>query len=64
MANAAKRRPARAVRGNRHRNCRGYRGLRSVAAVMANYHARTAVERELVLRLVSLLWRLRRACPA
>lgn len=31
------------------------------AAVIANYDARTAVERELVLRLASLLWRLRRA---
>jgi hypothetical protein len=30
------------------------------AAVIADYDARTAVERELVLRLVSLLWRLRR----
>jgi hypothetical protein len=31
------------------------------AAVIADYDARTAVERELVLRLASLLWRLRRA---
>ncbi len=31
------------------------------AAVIADYNARTAVERELVLRLASLLWRLRRA---
>jgi hypothetical protein len=31
------------------------------AAVIADYDARTAVERELVLRLSSLLWRLRRA---
>ena len=31
------------------------------AAVIADYEARTAVERELVLRLASLLWRLRRA---
>jgi hypothetical protein len=31
------------------------------AAVVADYDARTAVERELVLRLASLLWRLRRA---
>jgi hypothetical protein len=31
------------------------------AAVMADYDARSAVERELVLRLASLLWRLRRA---
>jgi hypothetical protein len=30
------------------------------AAVIADYDARTAVERELVLRLASLLWRLRR----
>jgi hypothetical protein len=32
----------------------------SEAAVIADYDARTAVERELVLRLASLLWRLRR----
>ncbi len=31
------------------------------AAVIADYAARTAVERELVLRLASLLWRIRRA---
>jgi hypothetical protein len=31
------------------------------AAVIADYDARTAVERELVLRLASLLWRIRRA---
>jgi hypothetical protein len=31
------------------------------AAIIADYHAETAVERELVLRLASLLWRLRRA---
>ena len=36
-----------------------YRGFE--AAVVAGYDARTAVERELVLRLASLLWRLRRA---
>jgi hypothetical protein len=30
------------------------------ASVIADYDARTAVERELVLRLASLLWRLRR----
>ena len=30
-------------------------------AVTADYHAQSAVERELVLRLASLLWRLRRA---
>src|SRR3954467_6175357 len=31
------------------------------AAVTADYDAHTAVERELILRLASLLWRLRRA---
>jgi hypothetical protein len=31
------------------------------AAIIADYHAQSAVERELVLRLASLLWRLRRA---
>src|SRR3954447_12554612 len=31
------------------------------AAVIADYEAESAVERELVLRLASLLWRLRRA---
>jgi hypothetical protein len=31
------------------------------AAIIADYNARTAVERELVLRLASLLWRMRRA---
>src|SRR3954470_15522019 len=31
------------------------------AAVIADYDAQSAVERELVLRLVSLLWRIRRA---
>jgi hypothetical protein len=36
-----------------------YRGFE--AAVIADYDARTAVKRELVLRLASLLWRLRRA---
>jgi hypothetical protein len=36
-----------------------YRGFE--AAIIADYEARTAVERELVLRLASLLWRLRRA---
>jgi hypothetical protein len=30
------------------------------AAIIADYDAQTAVERELVLRLASLLWRLRR----
>ena len=36
-----------------------YRGFE--AAIIADYDARSAVERELVLRLASLLWRLRRA---
>jgi hypothetical protein len=36
-----------------------YKGFE--AAVIADYDARTAVERELVLRLASLLWRLRRS---
>ena len=36
-----------------------YRGFK--AAIIADYDARTAVERELILRLASLLWRLRRA---
>jgi hypothetical protein len=36
-----------------------YRGFET--AVIADYDARTAVERELVARLASLLWRLRRA---
>ena len=36
-----------------------YRGFE--ANIIADYDARTAVERELVLRLVSLLWRIRRA---
>ena len=31
------------------------------AAIIADYDAESAVERELVLRLASLLWRLRRA---
>src|SRR3974390_1367273 len=31
------------------------------AAIIADYDAQTAVERELVLRLASVLWRLRRA---
>jgi hypothetical protein len=35
-----------------------YRGFE--AAIIADYDAQTAVERELVLRLASLLWRLRR----
>jgi hypothetical protein len=33
----------------------------SKATIIADYEARTAVERELVLRLASLLWRIRRA---
>jgi hypothetical protein len=33
----------------------------SDAAVIADYDAQTAIEREIVLRLASLLWRLRRA---
>jgi hypothetical protein len=36
-----------------------YKGFE--AAVVADYEAQTAVERELVLRLASLLWRIRRA---
>jgi hypothetical protein len=36
-----------------------YKGFE--AAVIADYEAQTAVERELVLRLASLLWRIRRA---
>jgi hypothetical protein len=36
-----------------------YRGFE--AAIIADYDAQTAVERELVLRLASLLWRIRRA---
>ena len=32
------------------------------AAIIADYDAQSAVERELVVRLASLLWRLRRAC--
>ena len=36
-----------------------YKGFES--AVIADYDAHTAVERELVLRLASLLWRIRRA---
>src|SRR5436190_11354993 len=35
-----------------------YRGFE--AAIIADYDAETAIERELVLRLASLLWRLRR----
>src|ERR1700745_4467360 len=36
-----------------------YKGFE--ANIIADYDARTAVERELVLRLASLLWRIRRA---
>src|SRR5437763_15838311 len=36
-----------------------YKGFE--AAIIADYDAQSAVERELVLRLASLLWRLRRA---
>ena len=36
-----------------------YRGFE--AAIIADYDAQSAVERELVLRLASLLWRLRRS---
>src|ERR1700692_1266814 len=39
-----------------------YRGFE--AAIIADYDARTAVERELVLCLASLLWRLRRGHDA
>jgi hypothetical protein len=39
-------------------DCEDYRAFE--AAVIADYDAQTAVERELVLRLASLLWRLRR----
>jgi hypothetical protein len=39
-------------------NTEDYRGFE--AAIIADYDAETAVERELVLRLASLLWRLRR----
>jgi hypothetical protein len=38
---------------------RDYRAFE--AAIIADYDARTAIERELVLRLASLLWRIRRA---
>jgi hypothetical protein len=53
--------PARTHRGNRDRRFGGredYRGFE--AAIISDYDAETAVERELVLRLASLLWRLRR----
>ena len=40
-------------------DCEDYQAFE--AAVIADYDAETAVERELVLRLASVLWRLRRA---
>jgi hypothetical protein len=40
-------------------DAKDYRGFE--AAIISDYDARTAVERELVLRLASLLWRIRRA---
>ena len=40
-------------------DCEDYQAFE--AAVIADYEAETAVERELVLRLASVLWRLRRA---
>jgi hypothetical protein len=43
------------------RCARGCWRLRSVRSSIADYNAQSAVERELVLRLASLLWRLRRA---
>jgi hypothetical protein len=43
---------------NRLEDGEDYRGFE--AAIIADYDAETAVERELVLRLASLLWRLRR----
>ena len=50
------------MRGNRHRYIEDIEDYRAFeAAVIADYDAQTAVERELVLRLASLLWRLRRA---
>src|SRR5437899_9846474 len=39
----------------------GFGGRAFEAAVIADYDAQSAVERELVLRLASLLWRIRRA---
>jgi hypothetical protein len=53
--------PARAHRRNRDRWLGRQRGLsRLRGRDIADYDAETAVERELVLRLASLLWRLRR----
>jgi hypothetical protein len=43
----------------RLRTSRTYKGFE--AAIIADYDAETAVERELVLRLASLFWRIRRA---
>jgi len=42
-----------------HGGCRSYKAFE--ATITANYDAQSAVERELILRLASLLWRLRRA---
>jgi hypothetical protein len=58
----AKCRPSWTHRRNRDRcvrRCRRLCGFRT--AITADYDAQSAVERELVLRLASLLWRLRRA---
>jgi hypothetical protein len=41
------------------RGCRDYKAFE--AAISTDYNAQSAIERELVLRLASLLWRLRRA---
>ena len=49
-------------RRDRHCHARGSEDYQAFeAAVIADYDAETAVERELVLRLASVLWRLRRA---
>jgi hypothetical protein len=53
---------ARPLRRNRRwglEDVEDYKGFE--AAIIADFNAETAVERELVLRLASLLWRLRRA---
>jgi hypothetical protein len=58
---APQRPPARAHRRDRDRRFGRQRPLSGLrAAIIADYDAETAVERELVLRLASLLWRLRR----
>jgi hypothetical protein len=45
----------------RNRRCRSGRNYpASEAAIIVDYDARTAVERELVLRLASLVWHMRR----